>query len=150
MIEVTRLVRASPAAVFAVLADGWSYAGWVVGSSHIRDVDATWPAVGSRLHHSVGAWPAQVQDSTVVLAVRPGESLKLEAQAWPFGTAEVEVTLSVQDGQTLVTMAERALRGPGKLLPEPVQALVLRPRNQESLARLADVVEGRERQQIRS
>ncbi|MET7998270.1 SRPBCC family protein [Amycolatopsis sp. NPDC005232] len=148
MIEVTRMVGADPAAVFAVLADGWHYSGWVVGSSHIRDVDATWPAVGSRLHHTVGAWPLQLEDTTVVLAVSPGESLKLEAQGWPLGTAEVEVTLTPRESGTLVRMGERALRGPGKFIPEPLQALVLKPRNRESLARLAALAEGRSRKPV--
>ncbi|QYN19078.1 SRPBCC family protein [Amycolatopsis sp. DSM 110486] len=151
MIEVTRVVDAPPSAVFAVLGDGWAYSGWVVGSSHIRDVDAAWPAVGARLHHSVGAWPLQLEDTTVVLAVSPGESLRLEAQGWPFGTADVEVTLTPDDGPsggTLVRMRERALRGPGKLLPEALQALVLRPRNRESLARLATLAEGRARRAV--
>ncbi|MEV8607087.1 SRPBCC family protein [Amycolatopsis sp. NPDC051373] len=145
MIEVTRVVDAPPSAVFAVLADGWTYSGWVVGSAHIRDVEAPWPAVGARLHHSVGVWPLQLEDTTVVLAVTPGESLRMEAQGWPFGTAEVEVTLTPHGGGTLVRMGERALRGPGKLLPEAVQAVFLRPRNRESLARLAALAEGRAR-----
>ncbi|QRP49696.1 SRPBCC family protein [Amycolatopsis sp. FDAARGOS 1241] len=145
MIEVSRVVQAAPATVFAVLADGWMYSGWVVGSSHIRDVDAGWPAVGSRLHHSVGVWPLQLRDTTIVHALEPGSALTLEAQGWPLGTAEVTVTLSGHNGQTLVRMGERALRGLGKLLPEAVQGLVLRPRNRESLARLAALAEGRER-----
>ncbi|HWD02093.1 MAG TPA: SRPBCC family protein [Amycolatopsis sp.] len=145
MIEVSCVVDAEPATVFAVLADGWSYSGWVVGSSHIREVDDHWPAPGSRLHHSVGAWPMLLHDTTIVRAVEPGESLSLEARGWPLGTAEVDLTLTPQHGQTLVKMAERALRGPGTVLPEAVQATLLRPRNRESLARLAALAEGRRR-----
>ncbi len=58
MIEVERHVKVSPADVFSVLADGWLYSGWVVGASRIRAVDEQWPAVGSKIHHSVGSWPA--------------------------------------------------------------------------------------------
>ncbi len=65
-------VPAAAADVFAVLSDGWSYAGWVVGNSHIRDVDRNWPDVGARIHHSVGAWPLQIHDVTKVRAVEPG------------------------------------------------------------------------------
>ena len=43
MAEVSLNVEAPVDAVWAVLADGWSYAGWVVGASHIRDVDTGWP-----------------------------------------------------------------------------------------------------------
>ena len=61
----------SPAAVFAVLADGWLYPTWVVGASRMRDVDDRWPEPGSRLHHSVGAWPALLDDITESLEWQP-------------------------------------------------------------------------------
>jgi uncharacterized protein YndB with AHSA1/START domain len=142
--EVSRVVDAPPDAVFAVLADGWSYAGWVVGSSHIRDVDEGWPAVGTRIHHSVGPWPLHIQDVTTVRDVEPGLSLSLEAQGWPLGTAAVGLTLVPHgDGKTQVRMTEHIIRGPGKLLPAVLQALIVKPRNKESLARLADVATGR-------
>ncbi|MEQ0560016.1 SRPBCC family protein [Amycolatopsis sp. NEAU-NG30] len=144
MSEVSRVIDAPPEAVFAVLADGWLYAGWVVGSSHIRDVDANWPAVGSRIHHSVGPWPLHVQDVTVVRAVEPGLSLSLEARGWPLGAAAVGLTLVPHpDGRTLVRMTEHIIRGPGKILPDALQALIAKPRNTESLARLADLVTGK-------
>lgn len=114
MTEVSRVVDAPPQTVFAVLADGWSYGGWVVGSSHIRAVDAGWPAVGSRIHHSVGSWPLQLQDETTVVAVETGVSLSLEAKAWPTGAAAVGLTLVPHDGgtRTLVRMTEHVVRGP--------------------------------------
>ncbi|WP_328453669.1 MULTISPECIES: SRPBCC family protein [unclassified Amycolatopsis] len=145
MTEVSRVVDAPPQTVFAVLADGWSYGGWVVGSSHIRAVDPGWPAVGSRIHHSVGSWPLQLQDETTVVAVETGRSLSLEAKAWPSGAAAVGITLVPHDGgaRTLVRMTEHVVRGPAKVLPEAVQGLFLRPRNTESLARLGDLAVGR-------
>lgn len=151
MTEVSRVVDAPPQTVFAVLADGWSYGGWVVGSSHIRAVDADWPAVGSRIHHSVGSWPLQLQDETTVVAVETGRSLSLAAKAWPTGAAAVGLTLVPHDGgtRTLVRMTEHVVRGPAKVLPEVVQGLLLRPRNTESLARLADLAVGR-RAHVRS
>jgi uncharacterized protein YndB with AHSA1/START domain len=142
--EVSRVVDVPPYAVFAVLADGWLYAGWVVGSSHIRDVDENWPAVGARIHHSVGPWPVHIQDVTVVRAVEPGLSLSLEARGWPLGVAAVAVTLVPHgDGKTLVRMTEHIIRGPGKVLPAALQALFVKPRNTESLARLADLATGK-------
>src|SRR3954471_9339924 len=47
MPSVSRSIGAAPDEVFAQLADGWIYGAWVVGASHIRDVDAEWPAVGA-------------------------------------------------------------------------------------------------------
>ncbi|WP_410633009.1 SRPBCC family protein [Amycolatopsis sp. cmx-4-83] len=144
MTEVSRVIDVPPDAVFDVLADGWLYAGWVVGSSHIRDVDPGWPAVGSRIHHSVGPWPVHIQDVTVVRAVEPGLSLSLEAHGWPLGAAAVGLTLVPHgEGATLVRMTEHIVRGIGKVLPAAVQALVVKPRNTESLARLADLATGK-------
>ncbi len=144
MTEVSRVVDVPPDAVFAVLADGWLYSSWVVGSSHIRDVDTDWPAVGSRIHHSVGPWPLHIQDITVVTAVEPGHSLSLEARGWPFGAATVGLTLVPHgDGKTQVRMTEHIVRGPAEKLPEAVQALMVKPRNTEALARLADLATGK-------
>lgn len=61
---VTAVINGTPDAVFAVLADGWAYAGWVVGASHVRAVEAGWPARGSKLHHASGAWPLVMEDET--------------------------------------------------------------------------------------
>ena len=38
-------VRSTPDEVWAVLADPWSYATWVVGTVKIREADEAWPAV---------------------------------------------------------------------------------------------------------
>src|SRR5690606_19207370 len=69
LIEVRRTIPAGPDRVFAVLADGWMYAAWVVGAAHVRDVDPQWPAVGARIHHSLGPWPLMMHDVTKVLNV---------------------------------------------------------------------------------
>ncbi|MET0133753.1 MAG: SRPBCC family protein [Kibdelosporangium sp.] len=130
--------------VFAVLSDGWLFAAWVVGASHIRKVDPGWPAKGSRIHHSVGAWPLHVQDTTEVLDVDPLRLLELEARAWPFGVARVRLELTETGPKaTDVVMYEEAVRGPGKVVPQSWQALLLVPRNRESLRRLADLAVGK-------
>ncbi|WP_281727906.1 MULTISPECIES: hypothetical protein [unclassified Rhodococcus (in: high G+C Gram-positive bacteria)] len=36
-------------------------------ASHIRAVDSAWPSQGSSIHHSVGLWPAVLDDTTTVL-----------------------------------------------------------------------------------
>ncbi|WP_394619968.1 SRPBCC family protein [Lentzea sp. JNUCC 0626] len=145
MIETRRVVGTSTDNVFAVLADGWSYAGWVVGNSHIRDVDAGWPAVGTRIHHSAGAWPAQIEDTTSVLAVKPGRYLELEAHLWVLGTARVRISIMPLHNGTgaEVIMEEEITGGPAKRLPEVVQGALFRSRNTESLARLGDLALGR-------
>ncbi|MEV1113496.1 SRPBCC family protein [Actinosynnema sp. NPDC049800] len=136
MIEVRTTVPTSVERVFAVLADGWSYAGWVVGAAHIREVDAGWPGTGTRIHHSVGAWPLSVQDVTTVLDVDPPRMLELEARLWPLGAARIRFDLKATSDGCEVTMLEEAIKGPLSLLPEPAQSLFLTPRNRETLARL--------------
>jgi hypothetical protein len=69
----SRRVKCSPEQVFAVLNDGWTYPLWVVGASRIRDVDDGWPALGTKLHHSFGVWPALIDDTTEVLKIEPGK-----------------------------------------------------------------------------
>lgn len=139
MTEVARRVDASPQLVFAVLADGWSLPLWVVGAAHVRDVDAGWPAVGSRVQHSVGSWPLLVQDYTEVVDMVPDRRLALRARAWPAGEARVVLELDPDRGGTTVRMRERAEHGPARLIPAPVEAVMLRLRNTEALDRLAAV-----------
>lgn len=144
MVQVTSTIRASAENVFAVIADGWSYAGWVVGASHIRAVDDAWPRVGARIHHSVGPWPLTLQDTTEVRAVDPPWSIELSARLWPLGTAVVRLELrATGPASCQVLMSEEAVGGPGRLIPHAAQAVLLTPRNKESLARLADLAVGR-------
>ncbi len=147
MIDVSREVSTSPDSVFTVLADGWSYAGWIVGNSHVRDVDTGWPSVGTRIHHSAGVWPVQMPDTTEVTAVEPGRLLELVAHVRQLGAARIRITLTPLDGgrRTLVVLSEEAVRGITARIPTLVQGVLLRPRNAESLARLADLAVGRER-----
>jgi hypothetical protein len=148
MIEVVKSVPTTADRVFAVLADGWSFAAWVVGASHIRAVDANWPAVGSAIHHCVGIWPLLLQDKTVVRAYEPGALLELDARMFPVGRARIRLEVNADGpGRTTVKLAEKVVSGPGGLAPEQVQGLYLRPRNQESLQRLADIAVGRQRTQ---
>lgn len=143
MVQVTRTIKAPVDEVFAVLADGWSYASWVVGASHIRGVDDAWPAVGARIHHSVGPWPGTIQDTTAVRAVDSPHSIELDARLWPFGSAIVRLELrTLGPSSCEVVMTERAVRGPSRFIPHAAQALLLAPRNRESLSRLADLAEG--------
>lgn len=139
----TRVVAATPDAVWKVLADGWLYPLWVVGATRMRDVDDNWPERGSRIHHSVGVWPLLINDHTEVLEVVPGRSITLRARAWPVGEAKVDIRLSDVGSQTEVVIEEDAIAGPGVLVPEPFKGLSLKWRNVETLRRLAFIAEGR-------
>ncbi|KQW43930.1 polyketide cyclase [Nocardioides sp. Root1257] len=134
-----------PSAVWDVLADGWLYPLWVVGASRMREVDDEWPAVGARLHHSVGTWPLLLDDETEVVGVVPGSSLTLHAKARPTGVAEVTISLDAVGAGTRVVIVEDAISGPGRLVPKPLREVQLHWRNTETLRRLAYVAERRTR-----
>lgn len=140
---VSRTINGTPEQVWSVLSDGWLYGLWVTGASRIRDVDEHWPAVGADIHHSVGSWPALIDDSTTVLTSVPSHELTLQARAWPSGEATVRIVLEPQGEQTLVTMIEDASKGPALLMPSPLRKLGLDKRNDESLLRLSYLVENK-------
>lgn len=140
----TRIVDATAEDVWAVLSDGWLYANWVVGASRVRGVDDHWPAIGAKIHHSVGLWPVLLDDHTEVVAATPGREIVLKARAWPVGEAAVHLTVEALDERrTRVGIIEDARSGPGRLIPRPVRQLVILPRNRESLLRLALLAQGR-------
>jgi uncharacterized protein YndB with AHSA1/START domain len=141
----SRPVAATPEQVWEVLSDGWLYPLFVVGASRMRAVDDSWPAVGSRLHHSVGTWPLLIDDTTEVLDVDEGRRLLLLARGWPAGQANVDISLQPSGDTTVVTITEDATAGPGTLIPKPLRDAQLHLRNVEALRRLAFVVEGRTR-----
>ena len=144
MATVTRVLHCPPAAVLSVLADGWTYAAWVVGTSRIRGVDPTWPAPGSRVEHSVGVWPAVLDDHTTVLSWDPEGGIEVQARGWPAGEARVRIDVRARaDGGSDVRMVEDAVAGPGTLIPRPLRTAAIVPRNTETLRRLALLAEGR-------
>lgn len=138
-----RVVKAPPQAVWDVLADGWLYPVWVVGASRMREVDDHWPAVGAKLYHSVGVWPALLDDSTSVLESLPPTHLKLRARGWPAGEAEIDIRVEAHAGGSEVTIREDAVAGPGRLVPKVLRDPQLAIRNVETLKRLAYIAEGR-------
>ncbi len=143
MIEVESTINTTPDAVWRVLADGWLYPLWVVGASRVREVDDTWPEPGSKIHHSVGLWPAVLNDETEVLTCLPESIIELNARAWPGGEANVTVRLEAQGAGTRVQLIEDVTGGPARLVPKPVRAPILMWRNRESLKRLAWLAERR-------
>jgi len=135
----------TPDDVFAVLSDGWSYPLWVVGAARIRDVDPSWPAVGEKIHHSVGSWPLLLDDTTSVMEVEPPRHIRLRVRAWPGGEGEVVLELTQESGGCMVTMTEQVVKGPAALVPKAVQDAALHYRNTESLLRLSYLAENRGR-----
>src|SRR6187549_1967567 len=113
-----RRIGTSPERVWDALADGWLYPLWVVGASRMREVDDGWPAVGTRLHHSVGTWPLLIDDTTEVVEVTPGASLTLHARAQPSGVARVTIHLEALGAETRVVIEEDAVSGPAVLVPK--------------------------------
>jgi uncharacterized protein YndB with AHSA1/START domain len=140
-----RVIQAPPEQVFAVLADGWTYSDWVVGTAHIRDVDAHWPARGARLRHKVGPWPMSLRDHTEVLACDEPRELVVQPHLWPLGEARVTIRLApAGHGYTEVSLTEDFAAGPLRWMRTKINDLALHYRNRESLRRLADLAERRE------
>jgi hypothetical protein len=142
---VTTSTGAAPQAVWDVLADGWTYATWVVGTCRIRGVDPDFPAVGSTIHHAFGMWPLYVSDQTVVEVVEPGRTLGLLAKGGPLGAARIRLVVAAEGTGSRVTLYEDAVDGPGAAAPHAVRAPLIRARNRETLRRLAWLAEGRDR-----
>ena len=142
---VTRAARSTPGAVLGVLADGWSYSSWVVGTARIRAVDATWPEPGARILHSVGLWPALLDDSTVVRAWDPERSIELQARGWPAGEARVLIEVEPEHAGSgcRIRVTEDADKGPGTAVPRTVRSALIGPRNVETLRRLILLAERR-------
>jgi hypothetical protein len=139
-----RTVAATPSAVWQVLSDGWLFPVWVVGASRMREVDGHWPEVGAKLHHSVGIWPALINDNTEVLEALPDHLLRLRTRGWPAGEAEVVLRLEPVGAGTRITLDEDAVQGPGSFVPRALRTPALAWRNTETLRRLGFVVENRQ------
>lgn len=136
-------VSAGPDEVFDVLDDAYAYPRWVVGTRRIRRVDETWPAVGSRFHHAIGANPGELHDSSKVIErVRPLR-LALEVRFRPTGVARVDIRIAREGSASQVTIEETPIKGPLSLLPRFVSDPLLMLRNAVSLQRLRHEVERR-------
>jgi len=140
--ENYRTMNCPPESVFAVLADGWLYPSWVVGASRMRDVDAAWPTAGSAIHHSVGVWPALINDTTSVLEWDPPRHALFKARGWPIGEAHVAVDVKPRGTGCVVRITEDATAGPGRFVPAVLRDPAIKLRNMETLHRLALLAEG--------
>jgi uncharacterized protein YndB with AHSA1/START domain len=139
-----RFMPVAPEAVWAALADPGGYGYWVVGSKEIRDADPTWPAVGSRFHHTVGFGPLEARDYTVCVEAEPPTLLRMRAKARPLGTAMVTLQMRREGDQgTLVRMTENPDGVTSLLAFNPVVQVLVHGRNAESLMRLEELALGR-------
>ena len=88
-----------------------------------------------------------ISDTTSVEDANRPHDLTLKVRAWPAGEGRVRMICEPQSSDTLVTMEEEATSGPAKLVPKPIQDLMLKKRNDEALQRLAYLAESRARAQ---
>ena len=110
----------------------------------MRAVDPDWPAPGSTIHHSIGVWPALINDSTVVESCIPERELVLVANGRPFGKARITLRLhDLDDGGCLIEMAEVPASAPMTWLPDRIALAGVFPRNRETTWRLAAIAERR-------
>jgi hypothetical protein len=136
VVTVRRATTAGADAVWAVLADGWRLAAWVVGAARVDAVDTAWPAVGARLRYGIGGWPAVLPGAAEVTVCSPDRELALHGRT-PFGGTEVRVTI----GDGALVISEDVVSGPARLVPARVRAAAIGARNVETLRRLALLAE---------
>ena len=117
---VTRDIAATRQRVWELLADGWTYSGWVVGNSRIR---------------------CQRRLARVVESCITGEELVLLAKIRPAAKARITMQLSDIPGGCRVAMTEVAVSAPLRWVPDSVQLAGVAPRNRECTWRLAMIAE---------
>ena len=139
----TITVNAPPEVVFGVLADAATYEIWVVGNKSVRGYDASWPAAGSELQHTVGIGPLATKDKTVAVESDPPRRLVLLVRARPLVRASVSFSLDPEGSATRVSMEEHPAGGPWERLWNPAFDAVTWLRNAETLRRLKRLAEVR-------
>ncbi|MFM9588003.1 SRPBCC family protein [Streptomyces scabiei] len=136
-----RLIKVSPQAVWAVLADGTRYAEWVVGTSSSEPVRGLWPQVGSAIGYEIRVGPLRLTNETVVRYCEEGSELGLEARAGVLGTARISVRLRPWGPYCLVVVDEHPLQGVGGALHNVGVEALIQLRHRAMLARLAGLCE---------
>jgi hypothetical protein len=142
-LTVTRDTTATRQQLWNVIADGWTYSQWVVGNTRMRAVETSWPAPGSKIHHTIGIWPVVLNDETEVESCIPQEELVLLAKTRPLGGARITLRLFDTENGSRVEMAEVPIGGPLSLVPRRLALAAVYPRNRECTARLVALAERR-------
>jgi uncharacterized protein YndB with AHSA1/START domain len=132
-------IDAPPERVWEVLASPECFADWVVGAKDVRDADDTWPAVGSKLHHSTGVGPLTIDDETRVEAAEPATRLVLLADVGAAGSFRVTLELRPTPTGTKLWMHEEPVAGLAGHVPGTDSAI--HARNTISLERLKELAE---------
>ncbi|WP_395576456.1 SRPBCC family protein [Streptomyces sp. BK79] len=136
-----RLVQASPAAVWDVLANGDLYVEWVVGPSEVTPKSGQWPQVGATIAYEVRLGPLRLNNESVVRRCEEGSVLELEAKAGRLGTGRIAIELRPWGENCLVIVDEHPLRGPGGLVHNAAVEALIQVRHRAMLARLAKLCE---------
>ncbi len=118
-----KYTKATPAQVWAVLSDGYRYADWVHGTKEIRDVDADWPAEGTALHYTAGVGRVTYDGESTVKVSQSLGRLELEVDAGRAGSVHVSIVIEPSGAGSIVTLDERPLSGPVRLLLNPLSRL---------------------------
>lgn len=134
-------VKASPEAVFDVLADPRSFARWVVGSRKIRRADPDWPAPDAAFDHAVGFGPFVLKDHSCVEECERPHLLRLLVKLRPVSRAHVTLRLKADGHGTHIAMDEYAADMRSRLLFNRLTDPLVRLRNAESLRRLKALAE---------
>jgi uncharacterized protein YndB with AHSA1/START domain len=145
----TRDVDASCERVWDVIADGWTYAQWVVGNSRTRAVDSNWPNPGAAIRHSIGIWPFVINDQTEVISCDPPHELVLLARLGPLGAARITLRLHDRPEGCRIEMIEVPVEGVVSIIPDKLTLVAIHPRNRECLLRLAALAEHYEPSQVK-
>jgi uncharacterized protein YndB with AHSA1/START domain len=140
VVRVESRTDAAPEQVWRLLADPYTWADWVAGTSAIRAADAHWPAVGARLYHRFGPRALAVRGHTTVVDVEPASRIGLLASAPPYALVRIEITVDGTGERTRVALCEQVVGGLGMRLPR-VCGVVQRARNRRSLHRLIELAE---------
>jgi uncharacterized protein YndB with AHSA1/START domain len=145
MAYTSRTLAAPRSAVWEVLIDPHTYPDWLLGAARIRDVDDTWPSVGSRFRHRVGIGWLSIPDHSEVIDIEPGRLLRLKVEARPFVSAVATFVLVSDETGTAVAIEEEPdprLRAVGNVV-RPVMDPTIHVRNHRSLRRLDRIVQQR-------
>ncbi|MEV7687467.1 SRPBCC family protein [Streptomyces bungoensis] len=132
-----RLIKADPASVWEVLADGNRYAEWVVGTGSSWPKQGQWPQVGSSIAYEIRLGPLRLGNETVVRRCREGSWLELEILAGFLGTARFYIELREWGEDCLVIVDEHPLIGAGAVLHNVGVEALIQVRHRAMLARLA-------------
>ncbi|MFI9155566.1 SRPBCC family protein [Streptomyces sp. NPDC053367] len=136
-----RLIKASPAVVWGVLADSGAYPRWVVGPSAAEPVRGQWPQTGAAIRYEIPLGPLRLSNETVVRRCEEGAALELEAHAGPLGTARIAIELRPWGEHCLVVVDEHPLQGAGGALHNVGFELLIQLRHRTMLHRLARLCE---------